>query len=83
MEAEAASEKKPGNRGKRDSQLVMMNFFSRITYKDPFSPLDYDMFRKIRVLMGVTPDLFEVTLMVRALLVGLLLRTQTSDPGGC
>lgn len=27
-EREAATEKKPGNRGKRDSQLILMNFFS-------------------------------------------------------
>jgi chitin synthase len=63
-EAEAANEKKPGNRGKRDSQLVLMNFFSRVTYNDRMAPLDYDLFRKIQVLMGVTPDFFEVTLMV-------------------
>ena len=63
MPAEA-SEKKPGNRGKRDSQLILMNFFSRVTYNDRMSPLDFDLFRKINVLMGVTPDFFEVCLMV-------------------
>ncbi|PVG02377.1 glycosyltransferase family 2 protein [Serendipita vermifera] len=65
-EAEAANEKKPGNRGKRDSQLILMNFFSRVTYNDRMTPLDYDLFRKVQVLMGVTPDFFEVTLMVDA-----------------
>ncbi|KAG8833811.1 hypothetical protein FRC17_010052 [Serendipita sp. 399] len=64
-ESEAANDKKPGNRGKRDSQLVLMNFFSRVTYNDRMTPLDYDLFRKLQVLMGVTPDFFEVTLMVR------------------
>ncbi|GJJ06163.1 hypothetical protein Clacol_000352 [Clathrus columnatus] len=59
-------DKKPGNRGKRDSQLVLMNFFSRVTYNDRMTPLDYDMFRKIQVLMGVTADFFEVCLMVDA-----------------
>lgn len=63
-EQEAISEKKPGNRGKRDSQLILMNFFSRVTYNDRMSPLDFDLFRKINVLMGVTPDFFEVVLMV-------------------
>lgn len=63
-ESEAANDKKPGNRGKRDSQLVLMNFFSRVTYNDRMTPLDFDMFRKIQVLMGVTPDFFEVSLMV-------------------
>ncbi|KAK7057383.1 glycosyltransferase family 2 protein [Favolaschia claudopus] len=65
-EAEAASDKKPGNRGKRDSQLILMNFFSRVTYNDRMTPLDFDLFRKIHILMGVTPDFFEVCLMVDA-----------------
>ncbi|EJF57737.1 glycosyltransferase family 2 protein [Dichomitus squalens LYAD-421 SS1] len=65
-EQEAATDKKPGNRGKRDSQLILMNFFSRVTYNDRMSPLDFDLFRKIHVLMGVTPDFFEVCLMVDA-----------------
>ncbi|GAB1521517.1 Chitin synthase, class 1 [Rhizoctonia solani] len=65
-ESEAASDKKPGNRGKRDSQLILMNFFSRVTYNDRMTPLDFDLFRKIHVLMGVTPDFFEVCLMVDA-----------------
>ena len=64
-DAEAISDKKPGNRGKRDSQLMLMNFFSRVTYNDRMTPLDYDLFRKVQVLMGVTPDYFEVCLMVR------------------
>lgn len=53
-------ERKAGNRGKRDSQMILMNFISRVNYNDPFSPLDYDMFRKTQVLCGVTPDYFEL-----------------------
>lgn len=68
-EQEAATEKKPGNRGKRDSQLILMNFFSRVTYNDRMSPLDFDLFRKIHILMGVTPDFFEVVLMVSVYLL--------------
>ncbi|KAI5478544.1 chitin synthase, glycosyltransferase family 2 protein [Pseudohyphozyma bogoriensis] len=63
---EEAKDKKPGNRGKRDSQMILMNFFSRVTYNDRMSPLDYDLFRKTQALMGVTPDFFEVCLMVDA-----------------
>ncbi|KAI9274222.1 chitin synthase-domain-containing protein [Sporodiniella umbellata] len=55
---------KSGNRGKRDSQLILMNFFSRVTYNDRMTPLDYELFRKIQYLMGVTPDYFELVLMV-------------------
>ena len=55
---------KPGNRGKRDSQLILMNFFSRVTYNDRMTPLDYDLFQKIKYLTGVTPDMYELVLMV-------------------
>lgn len=61
-----ANDAKPGNRGKRDSQLILMNFFSRCTYNDRMTPLDYDLFRKVQTLMGVTPDFFELCLMVDA-----------------
>ncbi|KAI9278951.1 chitin synthase-domain-containing protein [Phascolomyces articulosus] len=57
---------KAGNRGKRDSQLILMNFFSRVTYNDRMTPLDYDLFQKITYLMGATPDYFELCLMVDA-----------------
>ncbi|KAG0171061.1 hypothetical protein DFQ28_010565 [Apophysomyces sp. BC1034] len=57
---------KAGNRGKRDSQLILMNFFSRVTYNDRMSPLDYELFQKVHYLMGVTPDYFEIVLMVDA-----------------
>ncbi|KAF9345519.1 hypothetical protein BGX26_003039, partial [Mortierella sp. AD094] len=64
---EAEHEKpKAGNRGKRDSQLILMNFFSRVTYNDRMTPLDYELFRKIQHLMQVTPDMFEIVLMVDA-----------------
>ncbi|TIC04513.1 hypothetical protein E3Q10_01332 [Wallemia mellicola] len=65
-EDEAANDPKPGNRGKRDSQIVLMNFFSRVTYNDRMTPLDYDLFRKIHTLMGVTPDYFETIFMIDA-----------------
>ncbi|KAI8869718.1 hypothetical protein GQ42DRAFT_114629, partial [Ramicandelaber brevisporus] len=57
---------KPGNRGKRDSQVILMNFFSRVVHNDRMTPLDYDLFYKIHKLMGITPDYFELVLMVDA-----------------
>nr|CDI55950.1 chitin Synthase 7 [Melanopsichium pennsylvanicum 4] len=63
---EEAGDSKPGNRGKRDSQMILMNFFQRVTYNDRMTPLDYDLFRKVHTLMGVTPDFFELCLMVDA-----------------
>ncbi|RKO94774.1 chitin synthase-domain-containing protein [Blyttiomyces helicus] len=57
---------KPGNRGKRDSQIILMNFFQRVTFDNPMTPLDFDLFQKMHYLMGVTPDNFEIVLMVDA-----------------
>ncbi|KAJ1555393.1 hypothetical protein HK096_001898 [Nowakowskiella sp. JEL0078] len=57
---------KPGNRGKRDSQMVLMNFLSRVMFDDRMCPLDYELFLKIQTLTGYTPDYFETILMVDA-----------------
>jgi len=57
---------KPGNRGKRDSQLILMNFMQRVTFNDRMAPLDFDMFNKIFWLMGHPADVFEIILMVDA-----------------
>lgn len=63
---EEATGAKPGNRGKRDSQMILMNFLQRVTYNDRMTPLDFDLFRKFHTLMGVTPDFFELCMMVDA-----------------
>jgi chitin synthase len=58
---------KPGNRGKRDSQLILMHFLSRVTFDDRMTALDYDLFRKIQIVTnGVTADKYELLLMVDA-----------------
>ncbi|KAL1922789.1 uncharacterized protein VTP21DRAFT_9165 [Calcarisporiella thermophila] len=57
---------KPGNRGKRDSQLILMQWLSKITFNEQMTPLEFDLFEKVRGLMGVTPDRFEMVLMVDA-----------------
>jgi chitin synthase len=56
--------KKAGNRGKRDSQIILMSFFSKVLFNDRMCPLEYELFRKTHYLMGVTPDYFEAVLMV-------------------
>ncbi|KAK9731021.1 hypothetical protein K7432_018588 [Basidiobolus ranarum] len=56
---------RPGNRGKRDSQIIL-NFFSRVTYNDHMTPLHYDLFKKMHHLMGVIPDYFKIALMIDA-----------------
>lgn len=57
---------KPGNRGKRDSQIILMSFLSKLLFDDRMTPLEYDLFFKIHRLTGVTPDAYELVLMVDA-----------------
>lgn len=57
---------KPGNRGKRDSQMILMRFLERITFNQRLCPLEYEMFLKMNYLMGTTPDCFQILLMVDA-----------------
>ena len=62
-----ANTKKPGNRGKRDSQLVLMNFLSRVMFNHRMTPLDYTLFTAIRnITGGVHAGTYEVVLMVDA-----------------
>ncbi|PVV02664.1 hypothetical protein BB560_002876 [Smittium megazygosporum] len=60
------SERKPGNRGKRDSQIIVMSFLQRAMFDERMSRLEYEMFNAIWNITGVTPDNFEVVLMVDA-----------------
>lgn len=59
--------KKPGNRGKRDSQMILMNLLSRVMFNDRMCPLDYDIFYKIqKITGGITIDRYDFVLMVDA-----------------
>ena len=55
---------KKGNRGKRDSQMIVAGWLNRVMYNERMCPLDYDIFGKSKELMGITPDCFELLLMV-------------------
>ncbi|CAG8983573.1 hypothetical protein HYALB_00009893 [Hymenoscyphus albidus] len=57
---------KPGNRGKRDSQIVLMSFLNRVHHRSPMSPLELEMFHQINNIIGVDPELYEYLLMVDA-----------------
>lgn len=57
---------KPGNRGKRDSQIILMSFLSKVLLDDRMTPLEYDLFHKIQRLTNVFPDHYELVLMVDA-----------------
>jgi chitin synthase len=57
---------RPGNRGKRDSQMVMMRFLNRIHYNLPMSPLELEMHHQIRNIIGVNPAFYEYLLQIDA-----------------
>lgn len=60
------SNPKPGNRGKRDSQILLMSFLNRVHHRSPMNPLELEMFHQINNIIGVDPELYEYLLMVDA-----------------
>lgn len=87
-----ADKPKPGNRGKRDSQIIIMSFLNKCLFDDRMTPLDYDLFYKItRLTGGVTPENYEIILMVDAdtkvmpTALGKLIQVMRSDESimGC
>lgn len=57
---------KPGNRGKRDSQMVLMQFLNKVHYKSEMSPMEYEIYHQIQNVIGVNPFYYEFVLMVDA-----------------
>ncbi|KAJ3377738.1 Chitin synthase, class 3 [Entophlyctis sp. JEL0112] len=63
---------KPGNRGKRDSQVILMNFLCKVLFDDRMTELEanscliFDIFFKLFTITGVNPEKYEAVLMVDA-----------------
>ncbi|SPQ23787.1 a5ce3720-f713-449b-98a0-cb47285be12f [Thermothielavioides terrestris] len=57
---------RPGNRGKRDSQMILMRFLNRVHYNLPMSPLELEMYHQIRNIIGVNPTFYEFLLQIDA-----------------
>jgi chitin synthase len=47
---EEANAAKPGNRGKRDSQILLMQTLRSLVYDDRMSPLEFDIVSKVNML---------------------------------
>lgn len=60
------SKSKPGNRGKRDSQILLMSFLNRVHHRSPMNPLELEMFHQVNNIIGVDPELYEYLFMVDA-----------------
>ncbi|KAK3996332.1 glycosyltransferase [Cladorrhinum sp. PSN332] len=57
---------KPGNRGKRDSQIILMSFLQKVMFDERMTELEYEMFNGMWKVTGISPDFYEIVLMVDA-----------------
>lgn len=57
---------KAGNRGKRDSQVILMSFLKKILLNDRMTDLEYMLLKNIWQLTGLMADQYEAVLMVDA-----------------
>ena len=57
---------KPGNRGKRDSQIVLMSFLQKVMFDERMTTLEYEFFNSVWRCTGVPPDRYETVLCVDA-----------------
>ena len=57
---------KPGNRGKRDSQMILMRFLSNVHFNNEMTPLELDIYHHMNNIIGVNPSFYEYILMVDA-----------------
>jgi len=61
-----ATKSKPGNRGKRDSQIILMSFLQKVMFDERMTELEFEMFNGIWKITGISPDFYEIVLMVDA-----------------
>ncbi|CAI7598367.1 unnamed protein product [Penicillium pancosmium] len=57
---------KPGNRGKRDSQIILMSFLQKVMFDERMTELEFEIFNGMWNVTGIPPDFYEVCLMVDA-----------------
>ncbi|KAG7096112.1 hypothetical protein E1B28_006786 [Marasmius oreades] len=57
---------RPGNRGKRDSQMVIMHFLNKVHFNAPMNPLELEMYHQIKNVIGVNPTFYEYLFTVDA-----------------
>ncbi|KAF8165979.1 chitin synthase [Crassisporium funariophilum] len=57
---------KPGNRGKRDSQILMLHYLNRVHFDAPMSPLELEIYHQMRNVIGIDPAFYEYIFTVDA-----------------
>lgn len=56
----------PGNRGKRDSQLILLRFLSQVIHQAPLNSLEQELYDHIHTRIGVEPSAYEYVMMIDA-----------------
>lgn len=57
---------KPGNRGKRDSQVMLLQYLNRVHFDAPMSPLELEIYHQMRNVIGIDPTFYEYIFQVDA-----------------
>ncbi|KAI0725977.1 glycosyltransferase family 2 protein [Fomitopsis betulina] len=57
---------RPGNRGKRDTQMLIMRFLNKVHFNAPMNPLELEMYHQIKNVIGVNPSFYEYIFMIDA-----------------
>ncbi|KAI0065969.1 glycosyltransferase family 2 protein [Artomyces pyxidatus] len=57
---------KPGNRGKRDSQILLMHYLNRVHFDSPMAPLELEIYHQMRNVIGIDPAFYEYIFTVDA-----------------
>lgn len=57
---------KPGNRGKRDSQILVMQYLNRVHFDSPMTPLELEIYHQMRNVIGIDPAFYEYIFTVDA-----------------
>lgn len=61
-----AGTSKPGNRGKRDSQIILMAYLQKVMFDERMTELEYELLNNIWRITGLMTEFYEVVLMVDA-----------------
>ena len=62
---------KLGNRGKRDSQILLMHYLNCVHFDAPMSPLELEIYHQMRNIIGIDPAFYECIFTVDADTVSL------------
>ncbi|ORX35119.1 glycosyltransferase family 2 protein [Kockovaella imperatae] len=57
---------KPGNRGKRDSQVLLLQYLNRVHFDAAMCPLELEIYHQMRNVIGIDPTFYEYIFQVDA-----------------